>query len=383
MITVLHSATVWLPQTQTWLYNQLRHLPGDIAAHVVCERTEHLDQFAVPNLHCLADTAPWRRSRDKALRKLRLRRHLGLTVEAARRHHADIIHSHFGNIGWADIGAARRAGLRHVVTFYGLDVDFLPRRNPIWRRRYRALFDQVDIVQCEGSHMAGRIAALGCSEEKIRVQHLGVALDDIPFAPLPWRPGEPLRLLIAAAFREKKGIPDALEALGRLRDRIPLEITLIGDAGADPRAQPEKRRILATIERHGLDGETRMLGFQPHAQLLQEARRHHLFLSPSLTAPDGDSEGGAPVSLIEMAASGLIPVSTSHCDIPEVVRHGETGLLTKERDVDGLVTSLEWLVANPDRWDAMRRAGRAHIEDKFDARTQAERQAGIYRTLLE
>lgn len=381
-ITVVHSSHIWLPQTQTWLYNQLRHLPSDIIGHIVCERTDNLDQFELPNIHCVADLPVWRRRREKALRKLRLRTHLSLTVEIARRHHADIIHSHFGNIGWADMGAARRAGVKHVVTFYGLDVGFLPRRNPLWYRRYRALFDHVDIVQCEGGHMAGRIAALGCPDRKIRVHHLGIALDEVPFAPLSWRQGDPLRILIAASFREKKGIPDALEALGRLRDRTPLEITLIGDAGDDRRAQAEKTKILATIERLGLCDRVRLTGYQPHARLLEEARRHHVFLSPSLTARDGDTEGGAPVSLIEMAASGMMMVSTTHCDIPEVVRHGVSGLLSEERDIDGLVENLEWLVAHPKRWDEMRIAGREHVEEKFDARVQAERQAETYKALL-
>jgi colanic acid/amylovoran biosynthesis glycosyltransferase len=278
--------------------------------------------------------------------------------------------------------AARRAGIRHVVTFYGLDVNFLPRHDRRWRGRYAELFGHVDAVLCEGPHMAGEIAALGCPEEKIRVQRLGVSFDDIPYEPCAWRPGEPLRVLIAASFREKKGIPDALEAIARLQESVPLEVTLIGDAGEDPRAQDEKPRILSAIERFNLGDKVCLLGYQPHARLLEEARRHHIFLAPSLTASDGDTEGGAPVSLIEMAASGMLIVSTTHCDIPEIVRHGETGLLSAERDIDGLVRNLQWLLAHTDRWDAMRTAARKHVEAGFDARRQAERLARIYRALI-
>ncbi len=69
------------------------------------------------------------------------------------------------------------------------------------------------------------------------------------------------------------------------------------------------------------------MGYQPHSTLFAEAYRHHIFLSPSVTASTGDTEGGAPVSLIEMAATGMLIVSTTHCDIPEVIKHGVTGLL--------------------------------------------------------
>jgi colanic acid/amylovoran biosynthesis glycosyltransferase len=231
--------------------------------------------------------------------------------------------------------------------------------------------------------MADCIKALGCPEEKVLVQHLGIAIDDIPFAPLAWRPGDCLKVLIAASFREKKGIPMALEALARLRSRIPLEITVIGDAGSDPRAQDEKRKILATIERCNLTSQTNLLGYQPHDRLLKVARHHHLFLSPSLTASDGDTEGGAPVSLIDMAAAGMMVVGSTHCDIPEVVVDGKTGLLAPEGDLDGLVDRLGWAIGHPDQWSAMRRAGRRHVEASFDARIQAERLAEIYRKLLK
>ena len=383
MITVVHSFPTWLPQTQTWMYNQLRYLPDGVDAHVVCKQTEHLDQFRVPNIHCFADEPRWRRVWDKGLRLFRFRPYLNFMGDVADGCKADILHSHFGPIGWSDMSVARRADLRHVVTFYGQDVNHLPQHHPIWRQRYADLFAHVDAVLCEGHHMADRIRKLGCPGHKIRVQNLGIALDEIEFMPREWSPGQDLQVLIAAAFREKKGIPIAIEALGELRERIPLKVTLVGDAGPDPRTIEEKGRILAAVDRSGLGGTICMSGFLPHAQFLGVAREHHIFLSPSITAEDGDTEGGAPVSLIEMSAAGLLVVSTKHCDIPEVVTHRKTGLLAKERDVPGLVENVTWLVENSNRWSEMCRAARRHVEEKFDARRQGRRLANIYEALTD
>lgn len=380
---VLHNTPVWLPQTQIWMYNQVRYLPPHIEAHVSCGSTENLDQFTVPNIHYFADQPVWKQYWDKGIRTLRLRRHLAFPVEVARRHRIDILHSHFGHEGWRDMEIARRAGLKHVVTFYGLDVNYLPRNQPVWLTRYEHLFRHVDAVLCEGPHMARCIQALGCPEEKVVVQRLGIAIDDIPFAPLAWRPGDPLKVLIAASFREKKGIPMALEALARLRARIPVEITVIGDAGAEPRAHAEKAKILDVIGRHNLTDAVRMMGYQPHSRMLEEARRHHIFLSPSITASDGDTEGGAPVSLIDMSASGMMVVGSTHCDIPEVVVDGKTGLLAQEGDLDGLVDRLEWAVGHWQDWETIRKAARKHVEGQFDAQIQAEKLAGIYQALLK
>ena len=71
--------------------------------------------------------------------------------------------------------------------------------------------------------MANLLAMLGCPEDKIRVVYLGIELDKTPFTPRIWAPGEPLRILIAASFREKKGIPYALQALAQLQEKTPLE----------------------------------------------------------------------------------------------------------------------------------------------------------------
>jgi colanic acid/amylovoran biosynthesis glycosyltransferase len=184
---------------------------------------------------------------------------------------------------------------------------------------------------------------------------------------------------MAGSFREKKGFPYALEALGKLHHDVPLEITIIGDEHGEARTVREKQRMLGVIARENLGARTRLLGYQPYRVVMEEARGHHVFLSPSVTASDGDTEGGAPVSLIEMSASGMMIVSTTHCDIPGVIRDGVTGLLAPERDVDALVAHLRRLVADQGAWRAMQDAGRAHIEAEFDAVRQGERLAAVYR----
>ena len=71
----------------------------------------------------------------------------------------------------------------------------------------------------------------------------------------------------------------------------------------------------------------------------------------ALTAADGDSEGGAPVGIIEMQAAGMPVLSTYHADIPEVVRDGESGYLVPERDVEALAEKLDKLINEPETWE--------------------------------
>lgn len=230
--------------------------------------------------------------------------------------------------------------------------------------------------------MANCIVDLGCPREKVKVHHLGVDVDGLGYKPRSWERGQKLRVLIAGAFREKKGIPYALEALGRLRDTVPLEATIVGDADAEPRSQQEKSRILDVIKRFKLESVVRRLGFQPHGRLLAEAYSHHVFLSPSVTASDGDTEGGAPVGIIEMAATGMPVVATTHCDIPEVIQDGQTGLLAQERDVEGLGGKIVWLLDNPEKWKGLTDRARGHVEKEYNAKIQGKRLSRIYTEIL-
>jgi colanic acid/amylovoran biosynthesis glycosyltransferase len=168
-------------------------------------------------------------------------------------------------------------------------------------------------------------------------------------------------------------------ALKRL-DRVgPVVITIAGDDDGSLQSLREKQKILKAID--GLSGKVRLTGFLTHEELLVEAYRHHVFLSPSVVSADGDIEGGAPVTIIEMAATGMMVVSTRHCDIPYVIKDGETGFLANERDVDGLVEHLHWLNDNPESWEKVAIAARTHIERDFNARDQGMRLAAVYKSL--
>lgn len=360
----------------------MSHLPKGIENHVLCEETLNLDQFGLPSIHSLSNAPRWRYYWDKGLRRLHVRDYLEFYVKIIKMLRADILHSHFGYIGWANIETAKKSGVKHLVSFYGVDVSRLPAVDPLWQVRYRDLFKQVDGVLCLGSQMGQRVLDLGCPEKKIRVFHLGVETDRISFKPREWDRTEPLRVLIAATFREKKGIPYALEALGWLHDNIPLEITIIGDATKEKRSQEEKQKILAVIQKYNFASKVRLLGYQPHSILFEEAYKHHIFLLPSVTASDGDSEG-TPVTIMEMAATGMPVISTRHSDIPAIVQHSHTGLLADERDVYKLVEHLKWFIQHPDRWRKMVEAGRRHIEEQYNLKIQGEKLATVYQELIE
>jgi colanic acid/amylovoran biosynthesis glycosyltransferase len=380
-LTVAHLRHRWLSQTETWIYEQVRYLPPHVQSHIVCSYTENLDQFSVPNIHSLSDDRSISGMTGKLARRFKFRSKEQSLIAILRRTGAALAHSHFGNHAWSNLPIIEAAGVRHVATYYGMDASRLPTVEPIWRERYHELFAKVDRILCEGPYMGRTIQDLGCPAEKMRVHHLGVKVDQIEYRPRQWKPGEPLKILIAGSFREKKGIPYAISAAGELSKSVSVELTIIGDASAEPQSQEEKKTILDMLKSTGLDSKTRMLGYQPHKIFFEEAYSSHVFMSPSIRASDGDTEGGAPVSIIEVMATGMPVVSTIHCDIPNVISEG-TGLLAPERDVPALVDHLQWLVGHSEKWESMTAAARRRVETEFDCAMQGRRLAQIYRDVV-
>ncbi len=110
---------------------------------------------------------------------------------------------------------------------------------------------------------------------------------------------------------------------------------------------------------------------------------HHLLVCPSITASDGDTEGGCPVSLIEMMATGMIVLSTRHCDIPELIDHQVTGLLSNERDVQGIVDNIWWALNNKDGWSGIAMSGKRRVENDYNSKKQAQELKNIYHETLD
>lgn len=384
-IKVIHCIESWLPRTAVWLYEQIRFLPMSVDNYVVCQVRQNGVEYELPHVYSLAEWGRWRQYAQKIRQQLgmihRLETHLGMLDWVIRRVEPDIVHSHFGHFGAMNARVAQKYGMRHVVSFYGADVGYIPRTEAMWGARYREMAGQVGEVWCEGPCMARHIVGLGVPPEKVRIQRLGIDLGRVEFRPRRRRRGEKLRFLIAATFREKKGIPYALEALGlfrRVHENI--EITLIGDATHEVRDQIEKERVLKTIREWSLGGKVRLLGFVSREVLLREAYDHHVFVSPSVTAADGDTEGGAPVTIIEMAASGMPIVSTRHCDIPFVLSEENRSLLVDEADSVALCNAVKRLADG--NWDELCLANRRFIEKEMDVRRQAQKMEESYMGLL-
>lgn len=282
----------------------------------------------------------------------------------------DVIHCQYGNLG-AMVAPMIRAGAIHgrfVTSFRGHDVT----QGAFDAAYYHQLFELADSVLPVSRSLAERLLQLGCPEEKITVLHSGI--DPTRFVHRERRPtpGDRVAIVTVARLVEMKGVEFGIRAVAQLIEAgRPVVYDIVGDG-------PLRSRLEALIDELGVGGSVRLHGWMAHEQLIGLLDAGQIFLAPSVTATNGETEG-IPNSVKEAMALGLPVVATVHSGIPELVEHGVSGYLVPERDVDALAEMLALLCDSGDRWVAMARAGRARIEAEFDARRLNDTLVGLYR----
>lgn len=377
-----HFRQVWFQPTETFLHTTVRSFRRSAPLLI---GFEHVNAEAFP-VSCpvlpLYPRGTWRarlNSRCPAwlAGELQGRFDTRATRRAIAEHGAQVLHAHFGFTGAYLLPLKRRLGLPLVTTFYGSDASQRVEL-PGWRERYAELFESGERFLVEGPHLGERLVALGCPPEKVAIHAIAIEPERYPFRPrLPRRADDTIRLFFCARLREKKGLPYALHAVARAREKFPNLVLRVGGNGPDEAAARELAQELR------IDDIVDFVGFLPHERFLDELARADVFVQPSVTARDGDSEGGAPTTLLEAQACGVPILASTHADIPHVVKHDVSGRLAPERDAFALGEELVTLLSQQERWAEMGAAGRAHVEARHAAASQTAKLEDHYQALVE
>ncbi len=124
-------------------------------------------------------------------------------------------------------------------------------------------------------------------------------------------------------------------------------------AGSGPR-QAEIERMIAEL---GIGDYVRLLGWRKDPWDVIEAM--DLIAHPSLSEPFG-------IVFVESMALEKAVVTTGDSAAPEILDHGETGLIVPPRDVDAMTRAIVELLADPARMKRMGQEARRRAADKFN-----------------
>lgn len=392
-LTTLHLFLSYLPAAANWVYRMMVNLPNSdlkVAAYAY-----HEEQFHTPNVEMLPlpewvkgelvegnfkeEPSFFAKPIYKVKHQILNSQFFDIIAKQAEKWNVDLIHVHFANMGWHFLKLKELTNLPYIVSFYGFDYESLPFMFPSWESRYQELFEKADLFICEGPFGASILKNKGCAESKIRVVHLGVDTQKIPFIPRQKKENE-LSLIQICNFAEKKGQIYSAMAFAETFKRCPnMSLTFVGHLN-----KKIMKEIKEVFQSSGNLDRMHFIERVEFAKLYEFMGNYQVFIHPSCYADNRDCEGGAPVVLLDAEGTGMPVISTVHCDIPEEVIQEETGLLSGEKDVAGLASSIErFYKMGNEEYQRFSFAARKHIERNFEIKHCASQLEKVYREVVK
>lgn len=209
----------------------------------------------------------------------------------------------------------------------------------------------------------------GVAASRMRVVGNGINVD--VFQPRPDVVRKPDELITTLSSDSPlKGFQFLLEALHRLRQKRPkLTLKVIGQPGHET-GTAERVRAL------GLENAVYFTGRVAAESIAEAYAQATLAVVPSLYEGFGFPAG-------EAMACQVPVVSSCGGALPEVVgSDGSCGMLVPPKDAGALAAAIDQLLDQPERRDAMGRAGRERVLQHFTWRRAAERTVEVYREVL-
>jgi len=194
---------------------------------------------------------------------------------------------------------------------------------------------------------------------------------------------EELHLIQIAMMTGKKGHRYTLEAFQKALVKCPnMTLTFVGTD-----KQGEKRSI--SKELHQMIDQTpvaKKVTFIPRIsfnKLYDFLSDFDLFIHPSVRTPEMDTEGGAPIVLLDAEAIGMPVLATTHCDIPDEVIHEQTGILVPERNVELLANAIQrFYHMGAQEYQRFSQAGLDHVKEYYDIQKNAQALRNVYQEVL-
>jgi len=301
----------------------------------------------------------------------------------------DVVHVHwpFPHAWFGAVARAASGGRTAVVsTYYSVEVRWVERRLSALRPFLRWSVESADLVTAISTRTAGALGAYATGPVPVIPFAAALGEGEGPVGPADEAPPargarsadrgtsttatRPFRLLFVGRLVERKGVEVLVEAVARLAERLPAELTVIGEG---PRAEGLRR----LVRRRGLEDRVTLAGRVDDRALAAAYRKADAFVLPAVVDAKGDTEG-LGVVLLEALRFGVPVIASGVGGIPDIVRDGDTGWLVPAGNVGALVEAIEQVARDPAEAARRVRRGRARVEAEFSLDEVVQRLRGCY-----
>jgi glycogen synthase len=311
----------------------------------------------------------------------------------------DIVHCHTWYSHLAGVVARPLTGARLVLTTHSLEphrpwkVEQLGTAYHATLWIEKTAYQNADGVVAVSRAMKEDVEALyGVSPERVRVIHNGIDPDEYRrrLSPATLRRfgivAEKPMVLFVGRITRQKGILHLVRAIRHLPAGV--QVVLCAGAPDTKEIAAEMKRLVDDVKRDARADIIWIPEMLPKEDVIVLYSHADVFVCPSVYEPFG-------IINLEAMACETPVVAAAVGGIPEIVVHGETGLLVPfDADRDGsaeprdpqrysrdLATAVHGLLENEERRIAMGKAARARVLQEFSWRHIAELTLDFYREI--
>lgn len=288
----------------------------------------------------------------------------------------DVIHAHMlVPDGWAAARVGARLGVPVLATAHRADVLDVPARGGAQRAQVAEAVAEVDQIVAVSNAMRSACEELATPRRAVAVVPNGA--DTRTFHPRDRdearrRLGLPVDeriITFVGVLTPRKGIDTLIESLG---------ILARGDGGAPLLAIAGIGELRDALEARagelGIADRVRFVGKVAHDEVAWWMAAGDVFCLPSLSE-------GLPTVVCEAMACGRAVVATAVDGTPEIVAHGETGLLVPARDAESLASALTTLLDDPAMRERFEREALGRATTTYTWAANARAHIGLYEAI--
>jgi PEP-CTERM/exosortase A-associated glycosyltransferase len=311
-------------------------------------------------------------------------------LEVAREVQPDILHAHSPALNAiAALRVGRRLGIPVVyeIRAFWEDAAVDHGTSREWGLRYRITraletyaLKHVDAATtiCEG--LRKDIVARGIPAQKVTVIPNAVDIDDFSVggvrdAALAEQLGLAGKAVLGfiGSFYAYEGLNVLLDALPAMLAANPdIRVLLVGGG-------PQDAALKAQAQRLGVAGQVVFTGRVPHSEVQRYYNLIDVLVYPRLKMRLTDLV--TPLKPLEAMAQGRLLVASDVGGHHELIEDGKTGVLFEANNPSALAEKTLALLAEPQRWPALRQAGREFVERERNWAASVARYRGVYGTL--
>ncbi len=263
-------------------------------------------------------------------------------------------------------------GIPYINTIHGEEVYLSKRYHTIFALKWIVNNAKKTITNSS----ATRDSCLEAGLDEYNIQIIPFGVDTDFFKPLKLPKNEDMFQILSVGYLiERKGFEYLIRAMKEvLKKHKNARLKIVGSG-------PLENKLKNMIIKLELQNEVEIIKNVSDEELLRLYNSSDLFVLPSITDSQGNTEG-LGVVLLEAMASGLPVIGSNVGGIKDIIVDNETGLLFQEKNSQEIVDKIIFTIENKSKMNKLAENGLNFVEENFNWEIVAESYQDCYKSVL-